>query len=76
MVHTLRSLAVEHVIGRRMRLDAVQAYGRVVPGRPYWSLIGWAGLAASLLIMAFYTDVAGWVRSLLGLGGQGATWAA
>ncbi len=54
-------MTVEHVIGRRMRLDAVRAYGRVVPGRPAWSAIGWAGLAAALLIMAFYTDVAGWV---------------
>ncbi|HET9597001.1 MAG TPA: sodium-dependent transporter [Anaeromyxobacteraceae bacterium] len=54
-------MAVEHVIGRRMRLDAVRAYARVVPGRPGWAAIGWAGLAASVLIMAFYTDVAGWV---------------
>lgn len=54
-------MAVEHVIGRRMRLDAVRAYGRVVPGHPFWSVIGWAGIAAALLIMAFYTDVAGWV---------------
>lgn len=54
-------MTVEHVIGRRMRLDAVQAYGRVVAGRPYWSAIGWSGLAAALLIMSFYTDVAGWV---------------
>ncbi len=54
-------MAVEHVIGRRMRLDAVRAYGRVVPGQPFWAAIGWAGLASALLIMAFYTDVAGWV---------------
>ena len=54
-------MVVEHVIGRRMRLDAVRAYGRVVPGQRFWSAIGWAGLAAALLIMAFYTDVAGWV---------------
>jgi len=54
-------MAVEHVIGRRMRLDAVRAYGRVVPGQRFWAAIGWAGLASALLIMAFYTDVAGWV---------------
>ncbi|HVI75390.1 MAG TPA: sodium-dependent transporter, partial [Anaeromyxobacteraceae bacterium] len=54
-------MVVEHVIGRRMRLDAVRAYGRVVPGQRFWAGIGWAGLAAALLIMAFYTDVAGWV---------------
>jgi NSS family neurotransmitter:Na+ symporter len=54
-------MAVEHVIGRRMRLDAVRAYGRVIPGQRAWSAIGWAGVLSALLIMAFYTDVAGWV---------------
>ncbi len=54
-------MVVEHVIGRRMRLNAVHAYGQVVPGQKFWSAIGWAGLAAAVLIMSFYTDVAGWV---------------
>jgi NSS family neurotransmitter:Na+ symporter len=54
-------MVVEHVIGRRMRLDAVSAYGRVVPSQPFWSAVGWAGLVSSVLIMSFYTDVAGWV---------------
>jgi len=54
-------MVVEHAIGRRMRLDAVRAYGKVVPGQPWWSLVGWAGFASAVLIMAFYTDVAGWV---------------
>lgn len=54
-------MVVEHAIGRKMRLNAVQAYGRVVPKQPCWSLIGWAGLVSAILIMAFYTDVAGWV---------------
>ena len=54
-------MVVEHVIGRRMRLDAVRAYGRIVPGQRSWAVIGWAGLLSAVLIMAFYTDVAGWV---------------
>lgn len=54
-------MVVEHLVGRHLRADAVRAYGRVVPGQPFWAAIGWAGLVASLLIMAFYTDVAGWV---------------
>ncbi|HYD41826.1 MAG TPA: sodium-dependent transporter [Anaeromyxobacter sp.] len=54
-------MVVEHVVGRRMRLDAVRAYGEVVPGQRWWALVGWAGFASALLIMAFYTDVAGWV---------------
>jgi len=54
-------LVVEHTIGRKMRLNAVHAYGTVVPGQKFWAGIGLAGVAAAFLIMAFYTDVAGWV---------------
>jgi NSS family neurotransmitter:Na+ symporter len=54
-------LVVEHTIGRKMRLDAIHAYGEVVPGQKFWKGIGMAGVLAAVLIMAFYTDVAGWV---------------
>jgi NSS family neurotransmitter:Na+ symporter len=54
-------LVAEHTIGRKMRMNAVHAYGQVVPGQKFWSGIGLAGVAAAFLIMAFYTDVAGWV---------------
>ena len=54
-------LVVEHTIGRKMRMNAVHAYGAVIPGQKFWAGIGLAGVAAAFLIMAFYTDVAGWV---------------
>ena len=54
-------MVVEHVIGRKTRLNAVHAYGSVAPKQKFWSAIGWAGMASAVLIMAFYTDVAGWV---------------
>ncbi len=54
-------MVAEHAIGRRTRLNAVQAYGSIIPGKRAWSVIGWAGLLSAVLIMAFYTDVAGWV---------------
>ena len=54
-------MVAEHAIGRRMRQNAVQAYGGVVPGQKFWAAIGYAGLLAAFLIMAFYSDVAGWV---------------
>jgi NSS family neurotransmitter:Na+ symporter len=44
----------------------VRAYGRVVPNQPYWSFVGVAGLVSAILIMAFYTDVAGWVFAYVG----------
>jgi len=54
-------LAVELTIGRKMRQNAINAYGSLVPGQKVWAGIGMAGVAAAFLIMAFYTDVAGWV---------------
>jgi NSS family neurotransmitter:Na+ symporter len=54
-------LAAELIIGRHTRLNAVHAYGSAVKGQKAWSLIGWAGMLSALFIMAFYTDVAGWV---------------
>lgn len=54
-------MVAEHAIGRKMRQNAVQAYGGVIPGQKFWSAIGYAGLVAAVLIMAFYSDVAGWV---------------
>jgi NSS family neurotransmitter:Na+ symporter len=54
-------MVVEHTIGRKLRLNAVHAYGDVVPGQKWWAWVGYAGVLAAFLIMAFYTDVAGWV---------------
>ena len=54
-------MIAEHAIGRRTRMNAVRAYATVKSGEPAWAGIGYAGLVAAILIMAFYTDVAGWV---------------
>ncbi len=54
-------LVAELTIGRRMRKNAVTAYREAVPGQPWWAWVGIFGIVAALLIMAFYTDVAGWV---------------
>lgn len=50
----------EHVIGRRARTDAIGSLRKLAPGSVWW-LVGAAGVAAAFLIMAFYTEVAGWV---------------
>ncbi len=50
----------EFVIGRRTRLNAVGALKKLAPGTP-WKHIGTMGVAASYLIMFFYSCVAGWV---------------
>ncbi|MCX9156440.1 sodium-dependent transporter [Niveibacterium sp. 24ML] len=53
-------MIAEIAIGRAARGDAVSAFERLRPGRG-WGMIGVMGLLAALLIMAFYSEVAGWV---------------
>lgn len=54
-------MVAEHAIGRRMRRNAVHVYESLLPSKGTGTAIGYVGLVAAVLIMAFYTDVAGWV---------------
>jgi len=52
----------ETMLGRAARADAVTSFEILAPrGHWWWKAIGWMGFAAALLIMAFYSEVAGWV---------------
>src|SRR5690554_2719297 len=51
----------EQMLGRRARKDAVNTMRELAPRRQPWWLIGAAGGLAAFLIMAFYSEVAGWV---------------
>ncbi|QSI75694.1 sodium-dependent transporter [Niveibacterium microcysteis] len=53
-------MIAEISIGRAARGDAVSAFQRLRPTQ-HWGLIGVLGVIAALLIMAFYSEVAGWV---------------
>jgi neurotransmitter:Na+ symporter, NSS family len=53
-------MIAELTIGRRARADAITSLRKLAPRRPWW-LVGVAGVAAAFLILAFYTEVAGWV---------------
>lgn len=53
-------LVSELLIGRRAGANAISSFKTLAPKRP-WYLIGVGGAIASVLIMGFYTDVAGWV---------------
>ncbi len=50
----------ELTVGRRARADAVSCFQKLAPRQAWW-LIGAAGAVAAFLILAFYTEVAGWV---------------
>ncbi len=55
-------MIAETMLGRTARADAVTSFDRLAPkGQGWWKIIGWMGFAAALLIMAFYSEVAGWV---------------
>ncbi|MDQ7096985.1 sodium-dependent transporter [Desulfosporosinus sp. PR] len=54
----------EHLIGRNTKSNAVGAFKKIEPRRP-WFLVGGAGVLSAFLIMAFYTCVAGWVYAYI-----------
>ena len=69
-------MIVETMLGRAARANAVSAFDRVAPRRQWWwKSIGWMGFAAALLILAFYSEVAGWVYAYVfkAMAGQIAT---
>ncbi|AHF06559.1 sodium-dependent transporter [Desulfitobacterium metallireducens] len=54
----------ELMIGRKTNANAVGALRKLAPQEP-WFLLGVSGVLSAFLIMAFYTDVAGWVFSYI-----------
>lgn len=54
-------MIAEISMGRRARADAITTLRKVAPGKAPWWLIGVSGVLAAFLILAFYTEVAGWV---------------
>lgn len=64
---TLVSMPVmlsEFIIGRRAGANAVTAFKKLEPRKP-WFLTGIFGVSAAFIIMFFYTTVAGWVYSYI-----------
>ncbi|MBO0602158.1 sodium-dependent transporter [Sporosarcina sp. E16_3] len=57
-------LLAEFVIGRMGQADAVTSLKRLAPGKK-WPLVGWIGLAASFILLSFYSVVGGWILSYL-----------
>ncbi len=51
----------EMVIGRSARGNALSAFSALSPARPGWRVIGALGILGALTILAYYSDVAGWV---------------
>lgn len=60
LVVGLPVMIAEHSIGRTARADAIGTFKKLAPRTPWW-LVSGAGVLSAFLIMAFYTEVAGWV---------------
>ena len=59
-------MIAETMLGRAARANAVTTFDRVAPrSQWWWKIIGWMGFAAALLIMSFYSGVAGWVYAYI-----------
>ncbi|WP_163539751.1 sodium-dependent transporter [Gracilibacillus sp. YIM 98692] len=52
-------LLVEVSIGRKAQQDIVGSYKKLAPNKP-WFMLGYLGVASALLILSFYSVVAGW----------------
>ncbi|MGI6661867.1 MAG: sodium-dependent transporter [Bacillota bacterium] len=60
LVVGLPVMITEHSLGRTARADAIQTFKKLAPNSSWW-LVSGAGVVSAFLIMAFYTEVAGWV---------------
>lgn len=70
-------MCAEFVIGRHSGANVRSAFRRLAPGQA-WGIVGYIGIAASILILSFYSVVSGWTmeyiyRSIAGFGGSTAT---
>lgn len=61
----------ELIIGRTTQANAIGAYKKLEPHKP-WFLVGAAGAVSAFLIMAFYSCVAGWVFAYIFKAASGA----
>ncbi|MBO8159593.1 MAG: sodium-dependent transporter [Thermosyntropha sp.] len=57
-------MLAEFIIGRKTRSNAIGAFKKLEPKKP-WFLVGWMGVLSSILILAFYTTVVGWILAYI-----------
>ena len=54
------AFVAELLLGRAAQRGAVGIFTTLSPQKPGWRIIGWLGVVSSLLIISFYSVVAGW----------------
>ena len=63
-------ILVENVIGRRLRVNSIDAFGDKIHDKgkgisKYWKILGYMGLLGAFGIMAYYMVLGGWVISYI-----------
>ncbi|OOF69249.1 sodium-dependent transporter [Rodentibacter caecimuris] len=63
-------ILVENVIGRRLRVNSIDAFGDKLQDKgkgisKYWKIFGYMGLLGAFGIMAYYMVLGGWVMSYI-----------
>ncbi|HHE9972312.1 sodium-dependent transporter [Haemophilus influenzae] len=63
-------ILVENVIGRRLRVNSIDAFGDKILDKgkgisKYWKILGYMGLLGAFGIMAYYMVLGGWVISYI-----------
>jgi len=56
-------MMAEVMLGRRGRqspINTMQALAEEASASPYWKYLGWSGVVAGLLILSYYSVIAGW----------------
>lgn len=62
-------ILVENVIGRRMKVNAIDAFSGSANGKaihPAWKMLGYMGLLGAFGILAYYMVLGGWVLNYIG----------
>ncbi|CAD7286544.1 sodium-dependent transporter [Campylobacter suis] len=61
-------ILVENAIGRRLKVNAVDAFGGSANGKKIakgWKIVGWMGILGAFGIMAYYMVIGGWVLNYI-----------
>lgn len=64
-------LTMEYAVGRAAQASPVRVYHKLVPTKKPWRAHGYISLAANIVLMMFYTPVAGWILRYAGFAAVG-----
>lgn len=53
-------LCAEFALGRSTHLNVLGCFRKLKPNQPFWRIIGVIGVAAGIMILSFYSVIAGW----------------